>query len=59
MLPKGTLVLCNGWFVGKVDGMNVRGDYIVAFEEPVRFPTLKIQVERASFCPSLVEEIKE
>jgi len=58
MFPNGTRVLCNKRFRGVVDGTTVDGKYIILFDQPVQFPTLKFEVPVASFCPSLVEEIK-
>jgi hypothetical protein len=58
LFPKGTPVLANGHFYGSVDGMDVRGNYIVLFNDPVCFPTLKVKIERAAFAPALVREIR-
>jgi hypothetical protein len=58
LFPKGTQVLANGHFHGVVDGMTTDGDYVILFRDPIRFPTLKVQVERAAFAPALVREIR-
>lgn len=57
LFSKGTPVIANGHFYGYVDGMDSRGHYIIVFNDPVCFPSLKVKIERGTFEPALVREV--
>lgn len=55
---KGTRVIAQSRYRGVIDGMAENGNYIVAFDHPVMFPTLGIKIERGCFCASVLEELR-
>ncbi len=57
-LPVGTMVICDEFLTGVIDGETVNGRAIVALDMPIPFPGVDRMLERASFPWAGVRELK-
>jgi hypothetical protein len=57
-LPLGTLVLCDNFLTGLIDGETRDGKAVVVLDMPLSFPGSFSQMERVSFRWDVVKELK-